>query len=411
MLTQRKVDRTTKPGRYRDGGDAKGLYLQISDGGAKSWILRYELHGRERMMGLGSASEFKLKQARERALAARRLLADKKDPLAAKREAEAAVRATEASKITFAEAAQRYFDQNEGSWTSAKHRDIFLSTLRAFAFPVIGEMDVSAIDVPAVLRCLEPHWNEKAVTLDRTRTRMEAVLDSCKARGERVGDNPAAWAVIGNVLPAPRKVAPIVHHKAMPYGDLPAFMGKLRAIDTVAARALEFLILTVARAGEVIGATWDEIDFDQRAWTIPAARMKARREHRVPLSPATVDLLQKLPREKGNPRLFIGQREGAGLSDMSMALVMERLGQRKVSTIHGMRSAFRDWAGETTAFSPDIAEAAIAHARGDKTVQAYARGSLFEKRRRLMDAWAKYCARSPAKGEPAKGTVVGIGRK
>jgi integrase len=407
-LTEKRIERhTKKPGRYPDGL-VKGLCLKVAEGGGKSWVLRYEIRGKERFMGLGSLSDFTLKEARERARAARQLLADGIDPLADREAKQAAAKLAEARKITFRQASQRFFDQNEKRWTNATHRDAFLTTLTRYAAPIM-DMDVSAISVADVLRCLEPRWNDMAVTLDRVRGRIENVLDSCKARTERVGDNPASWTVIGKVLSPPRKVRAIKHHACLPYQQLPTFMADLRKIDSVAARALEFLILTAVRSSEVTGATWDEFDLDavridfktkksvpDPVWTIPVHRMKTRRPHRVPLSPAAVDLLRKLPREAGNPRVFIGHRSGP-LSKMSMNYVMQALGQKGTSTIHGFRSCFRDWAGETTPFAHDICEAALAHVRGDQSVVAYARGDLFDKRRLLMNAWSEYCAPPPAK--------------
>ena len=423
MLTQKNVDRGKKPGRYRDG-EVKGLCLKVTDTGAKSWVLRYERHGKEHFMGLGSASEFTLKEARERARAARQLLADGIDPLADRQAKRVAAKLAEARKLTFAEAAQRYFDRNESGWTSASHRDAFLRTLKAYAFPAIGDMDVAVIDTPDILRAIEPHWKSDAATItaDRTRNRIEQVIDWAIVRGHRPpGTNPARWkGHLDQVLPAPRKVAPIRHHAAMRYQDMPQFMADLRGMNSVAARALELLITCSLRASEVTGATWDEIDLDavridpdtnkkipDPVWNIPAARMKARKPHRVPLSPAAVALLRALPREKGNPRVFIGHRSDS-LSKMSMNYVMQALGQKNVTTIHGFRSTFRDWAGEDTSFAPDICEAALAHVRGDKTIQAYARGDLFNKRRRLMDAWAAYCASPPTKTDDK---VVTIRRK
>jgi integrase len=393
MLTAKKVERTKASGRH-PCGLVKGLYLQITANGAKSWVLRYQLRGREHMMGLGSAADFTLKEARERARAARQLLADRIDPLVGKRAAEEAAKLAAARKLTFAEAAQRYFEQNQARWRSAKHREIFLTTLKAFAFPVLGNMDVAAIDTGDVLRALEPAWTTKTITADRTRGRIEAVIDWAVIRGHRPpGTNPAKWkGHLDQVLPAPRKVAPISNHAAMDFRCLPAFMVELRRLDSVAARALEFLILTATRTGEVTGMVWNEIDLKQGTWIIPGHRMKAGREHRVPLSPAAIDLLHKLQRESGNPLVFIGGARG-GLSRVAMTYVMERLSQ--TVTIHGFRSSFRDWAGETTAFAHDICEAALAHARGDKSVQAYARGDLFNKRRRLMEAWAEFCASKP----------------
>jgi integrase len=328
VLTAKKVERTKKPGRYRCGL-VKGLLLQVTDTGAKSWVLRYELRGRERWMGLGSASEFSLKQARERALAARQLLADRIDPLVGKRAAEEAIRLQEARKLTFAEAAQHYFNQHEAKWRSAKHREQFLSSLAAFAFPVLGGMDVASIDTRDVLRALEPHWTSKAVTADRTRNRIEQVIDWAIVRGHRPpGTNPARWkGHLDQVLPAPHKVAPVEHHAALDHRQLPAFMAELRRQDGTAARALEFLILTAARTAEVTGARWDEIDFDSKTWIIPAQRTKANREHRAPLGSACIELLRKLPRQTGNRFIFIGPRPGSGLSKMSMTYVMRALGQ------------------------------------------------------------------------------------
>jgi integrase len=261
-------------------------------------------------------------------------------------------------------------------------------------------MDVAAIDTRDVLRALEPHWTTTAITADRTRSRVEQVLDWCVVRGHRPsGTNPARWkGHLDQVLPPPRKVAPIKHHRAMDYREVPAFMRELRLEEgTVTARALEFLILTAARTGEVIGAVWDEIDFDSRTWSIPGPRMKNGRDHRVPLSAAVLELLEKLPRQKGNPFVFVGRRPGTGLSRMALPWIMGRRLKDGAVTVHGFRSSFRDWAGETTAFAHDICEAALAHSRGDATVKAYARGDLFDKRRKLMEVWAKFCSMPPSK--------------
>jgi len=407
MLTAKSVERTKKPGRYRDSGGIRGLLLQISESGAKSWVLRYERHGHERMMGLGSCSEFTLKEARERARQARQLLADGIDPLVRKHADKQAVKLADQRKLTFREAAQRFFDQNESKWRSAKHRDQFLSTLRAHVFDVLGDMDVALIDTPDILRAFELLWKTKAITADRTRSRVEQVIDWAIVRGHRPpGTNPARWKNhLDQVLPAPRKVTPIAHHAAMDYRELPVFMTRLRQDDTVAARALEFLILCAARSGEAVGATWSEIDFDSRTWIVPGHRMKSGTEHRVPLSAAAIDLLRALPREDGNPNLFVGREPGMAMSKWGPDTCMERLGLRGVVTIHGFRSSFRDWAGETTAFAHDICEAALAHVRGDHSVRAYARGDLFAKRAKLMEQWASYLSKPPAK---VSGDVVAL---
>ena len=399
MLTAKCVERTKKPGRYRDSGGIRGLLLQISANGAKSWVLRYERHGKERMMGLGSCSEFTLKEARERARQARQLLADGIDPLARKHADKQAAKLADQRKLTFREAAQRFFDQNESKWRSAKHRDQFLSTLRVHAFDVLGDMDVAAIDTPDILRAFESLWKTKAITADRTRSRVEQVIDWAVVRGHRPpGTNPARWkGHLDQVLPAPRKVAPIAHHAALSYQQMPAFMAALHQQDTVAARALEFLILSAARTGEVIGARWDEIDIHSNTWTVPAERMKAGREHRVPLSDAAIALLQGLPTEQGNPHVFIGRHAGAGLSRMALPWVMDRLGQSGATTIHGFRSSFRDWCSELGGIDDNVAELSLNHKVGNAVQQAYFRSTLLDKRRVALTAYADWLSgREPA---------------
>jgi integrase len=398
MLTAKKVERTKQPGRHRDGL-VKGLLLQISKNGAKSWVLRYELRGREHMLGLGSVADFNLKEARERARAQRQLLADGIDPLSSKRAAQAAARQAAARALTFREAAERYSVQHEVKWTNARWRAQFLTSLKAHAFPVIGGMDVAAIDTAAVLRAIEPIWIDKAVTADRVRARIEQIIDWAIVRGHRPpGTNPAAWrGHLDQVLPAPRKVAPVQHHPAMAYTELPAFMETLRQQDGTAARAIELTILAAARTGEVLGAKWDEINFDTATWEIAAERMKSRREiHAVPLSPQAMELLRKLPREDGNPFVFIGPTAGSGLYSVAMMRAMRCI--RQDVTIHGFRSTFRVWAAERTAYPREVLEQALAHAVGNQSERSYARTSLFDKRRKLMEQWAKFATTPPAKG-------------
>jgi len=403
MLTAKKVERAKQPGRYHCGL-IRGLYLQVTASGAKSWVLRYQLRGQERWMGLGSAADFSLREARERARAARQLLADRIDPLAGKRAAEEAAKLAEARKLTFREAAERYFNQHEPKWRSAKHREAFLSTLKAHVFAVIGDMDVAAIDTRDVLRAIEPHWTTKAVTIDRTRNRIEQVLDWCVVRGHRPpGTNPARWkGHLDQVLPAPRKLAPVEHHAAMDYRQLPAFMTQVRADDNVAARALEFLIHTAARTGEALGACWSEIDLTDKTWTVPAARMKGGREHRVPLTKPVLDLLSKLPRQSGNHLVFIG-RAGGGLSHSALPWVMDRLGVSGVTTIHGFRSSFSNWCHEQTAHSAHTIEISLAHNVGTEVERAYRRTDMIAKRRQLMEQWSKFCSMPPTK---VSGVVV-----
>jgi integrase len=398
-LTQRKVE-TLPPGRYRDDL-LRGLYIHITET-SRSYILRFERGGRERMMGLGSASEYTLAQARERARAARQILSDGRDPIEVRRSDLAALAQAEASRLTFEDAATKYFDQHAAKW-GAEHRAEFLSSLRRFAFPAIGDLEVGAIDTPAVLRAIEPIWATKAETASRLRGRIESVLDWAKARGHRAGDNPAAWSVIGQILPAASEIAPVQHHAALPFAEIAAFMVALRAVEGLGARALELAILTATRSKETLGATWSEIDLDTATWTVPAARMKGGREHRVPLSPAALALLKARPRMPGNEHLFPGRRAGSRISDMTLSRALAAINDGV--TVHGFRSAFRDWASELTSVAPHVCEMALAHAIGDKVEAAYRRGDLFDKRRKLMDAWAAYCAAPPPPGD-----VIPIGR-
>jgi integrase len=402
-LTQRKVDRITTPGKYSDGL-VRGLYLAVSPAGTKSWTLRYQLHGVEHTMGLGSATEFDLKAARERALVHRRLLADGVDPLARRRADRAAARAAAARHLTFEQAALSYSAQHEAKWTNASHRREFLGTLRKHVFLQLGSFDVAAITTADVIRTLEPLWTVKAVTADRVRARIENVIDWAVIRGHRqAGTNPAAWSGhLDQVLPAPRKVAPIKHHPALAYADVPSFMTELKTKEGIAARALEFLIHVAARTNEVIGAKWNEIDLDAGIWTVPAERMKGRVEHQVPLVPEVTELLQSLPREDGNPHVFIGTKRGAGISDLPMGRLLALM--RSGFTVHGFRSSFRDWCGEHTNFPREIAEMALAHKVGNEVERAYRRGTALTKRRALMAAWSRYCTTPTA----ATGEVVPI---
>ncbi len=308
-LSAKSVINLKVPGRYRDS-EVKGLYLQVVNGSNRSWIFRYERGGRERWMGLGPVAIVSLREAREKAREARRALLDGVDPLEAKREARAARAAQAAKNLTFAEAANQYFEKHETKWRNGKHRAQFLASLTAYAFPIIGALPVASIDTALVLRVLEPIWSTKTETASRVRMRIEAVLDFCTVRGYRSGDNPARWkSHLSEVLPARKLLAKVSHHAALPYSQLPVFMSELRTANGVAARALEFTILCAARTGEIIGARWAEIGLSDATWTIPAERMKNHREHRVPLSPRAVELLSALPRENGNEFVFISYRE------------------------------------------------------------------------------------------------------
>jgi integrase len=393
-LTEKRVAKLKESGRYGDG-NRSGLYLQVKGPKNRSWIMRYERDGRERWMGLGSLNVFTLQEARERARRARQQIADGIDPLDA-RAAERSQRVLEAARsITFEKAAQAYFDAHQASWKNPKHAAQFGSTLRDYAYPKIGRLSVADIDTGQVLKCIESIWQTKTETANRVRGRIEAVLDWATVRGYRKGDNPARWkGHLSETLPSRGKIQKVVHHPALPFAELPAFMMELKKREGVAARALEFTILTAARTGEAIGATWDEVDPDHKTWIIPAERMKAKKEHRVPLSAPTVELLRNLPREEGNEHVFIGPRRD-GLSNMAMTSVLRRM-KRDGITVHGMRSAFRDWAAERTNYPTEVVEQALAHTVGSKVERAYRRSDVLAKRARLMDEWARFCTIEPA---------------
>ena len=389
-LTTKRLAKLTEPGRY---GDGRGLYLQVTPAGVRSWLLRYERGGRERAMGLGSVADFTLDEARERARKARQLLADGIDPLDA-RKVERTKQATEASlaaaaNVTFGECAEQYFKFHSRKWNNAKHSAQFLSSLRMYAFPALAKVPVAAIDKALVLKAIEPIWYTKTETASRVRGRIESVLDFAKTRGYRSGENPAAWdGNLVHALPARGSIAKVDHHPALPFADVPDFMAQLAAREGSAARALEFTILNAARTGEVIGARWSEINLPQKLWSIPAGRMKAKKEHRVPLTDRALQTLKALPREADF--IFSGSRKGAPISNMAMAQLLKRMNRLDI-TVHGFRSTFRDWAAERSNYPNHVVEMALAHVIGDKVEAAYRRGDLFAKRARLMTEWARYC--------------------
>jgi integrase len=389
-LTIKRIARIKRPGRYADG-DRSGLYLQVTNTGVKSWLFIYQRGPRVRYMGLGPLHTINLAEARERARRARQQLLDGIDPLEARKAERSAAAAAAARALTFAEAARRYFDAHEKLWTNSKHRDQFLSSLQRYAFPQLGARDVATIDTASVLRVIEPIWSEKVITADRVRGRIENILDWATVRGHRSGDNPARWkGHLSEVLPARSAMARPVHHPALNYAEIAHFMTALRERPGSAARALEFTILTAARTGAVIGAQWDEIDLAKATWKIPAGRMKASREHRVPLSSIAIKLLKELYREQDNRHVFIGAQKGSGLSDMAMAVVLRRMSVPV--TVHGFRSTFSDWAHERTAYSNHEIELSLAHSIGTAVEQAYRRGDLFDKRRKLMEDWGRFCS-------------------
>jgi integrase len=391
-LTPKWVEQKKTPGRYADGG---GLYLQITaaDGGVtKAWLFRYMDGGRAHSMGLGPVGVITLKAARDRALEARRSLLDGVDPIEQRRERKRQAHADAAKHVTFQDCAGRYIASLGAGWRSEKHAGQWKTTLTSYAYPVIGKLSVAAIDTAHVMRVLEPIWAEKTETASRLRGRIEAVLDWAKARHFREGDNPARWrGHLDKLLPARRKVQTVKHHPAMPYSEISAFMAELRGRHGVGARALEFTILTAVRTGEAIGATWSEFDFSAKTWTIPGARTKRGRVHRVPLSDRVVDVLTSLDREESSKFVFPGEIAGRHLSNMTMIKLLERMGHPAL-TVHGFRSTFRDWAAECTNYQNHIVEMALGHAVSDKVEAAYRRSDLLEQRRRLMRDWERHCA-------------------
>jgi integrase len=387
-LTALKVGRPLKPGMYADGA---GLYLQVTGAGAKSWVFRFSLHGKAREMGLGSLSAVSLADARTKAAECRRLRQDGMDPIEA-RKAQRQQAALDAAKtLTFKEASASYIASHKAGWRNEKHVTQWENTLATYAGPVIGALSIQAIDTALVQKVLDPIWKTKPETASRVRGRIEAILDWAKVRGLRQGENPARWrGHFDHLLPAKTKVRRVKHHAALPYAELPDFIAKLRAQEGVAAQALEFTILTAARTGDTIGAVWDEVNQSEKVWTVPAGRMKAGKEHRVPLSSRALAVLRDEHDVRTSDYVFPGGKADKPLSNMAMTEVLRRMGRGDI-TVHGFRSTFRDWAAERTNFPSEVVEMALAHAVGDKVEAAYRRGDLFEKRRRLMADWATYC--------------------
>jgi integrase len=386
-LSTRTVAAANEPGMLSDGN---GLYLQISPSGSKSWIYRFMLRGRSRDMGLGGVDVVTLKEARALAHEARRLVKSGIDPVDARKVQQRQQVVQAATTLTFAECARQLIKSHEPGWRNPKHRQQWHNTLETYAFPIFGDLPIDSIDTGLVLQAIEPIWTTKTETASRLRGRVEAVLDWAKARGYRSGENPARWrGHLANLLPKKEKVRRVKHHAALPYEDVGAFMKALREQDGIAGRGLEFLILTAARPGEVVGATWDEIDIDKAVWTIAADRTKSGSEHRVPLSHSAVAVLQGMEQARVSEFVFPGQKDKRPLQTAAFLRLLERMGHGDL-TAHGFRSTFRDWAAERTAFPREIAEAALAHAIGNKVEAAYRRSDLLDKRRRLMDAWSEF---------------------
>jgi len=384
-LTPRKVA-TAGPGKYEDGG---GLRLVVSKSGAKKWVLRFTIDGKRREMGLGSFLDVGLAEAREKAREHRKQAETGVDPIEA--------RQTEPEKtLTFTTCAARYIRAHRRGWKNAKHARQWVSTLKTYARPEIGSKRVDTIATEDILKILSPIWTTKTETAKRVQGRIENILDFAAAHKYRDALNPARWrGHLDKLLPKPARVKKVTHHPAMPHTEVPAFMAELSGNSSVSALALRFLILTATRTNEVLQALWPEIDLEAAVWTIPADRMKAGREHRVPLSDAAMTILEALPRVEGNSYLLPGNRHGRPLSNMALLQLMRGMGygvsgSRGNYVPHGFRSSFRDWSGEVSSFPRDVAEMALAHVIENKVEAAYRRGDLFAKRRRMMQAWADY---------------------
>jgi integrase len=375
-LTARRVA-TAKAGKYSDGGN---LYLVVSDTGTRKWVLRFTWHGKAREMGLGSPATVSLADARDKAAHARRMVAQGIDPIHERKRT--------GGVPTFGEMADQVREALAAGFRNEKHKAQWKSTLAVYAAS-LGNKPVDAISTDHVLAVLKPIWTDKAETASRVRGRIEKILDAAKAKGFRQGENPARWRGHLDHLLSKQSKLTRSHHAAMPYEHVAAFVGRLRESDGLAARALEFCILTAARTGEVLGARWSEIDLDKKVWTLPPHRMKAGREHRVPLSERAAAILKQLAEIKTGDFVFQSQRKNRPLSHTVMNAMLRRM--KADATVHGFRSSFRDWAGNVTHYPRDLIETALAHVIGDKAEQAYRRSDALEKRRELMEAWAAYC--------------------
>jgi integrase len=416
-LTDSKVRQLNKPGRYNDGD---GRYLQVScvaGHTTKSWLLKYvsplphpggqrfDTKGRPRgwcrEMGFGSVHRLTLAEFRERARQARLLVMDGTDPIEERRCRRGAARAAGARLMTFKAAAEAYIKDHAAKWRggiSGASAEQWTQSLTDYAYPIISQLPVAMIEKSHVLAVIEPHWKTKTVTMDRVRNRIEIILDWAKGRGHRSGDNPAHWkGCLDAILPSSKQLKRVAHHAALPYSSVPQFMAKVRATDGVAARCLEFVILTASRWGEAQGAVWDEVNLNEALWTIPARRMKAGREHVVPLSGRAIELLRALPRHEGSSVVFASSQSARRpIVNKSVHSVMRECAGGVPVSLHGFRSSFRDWCGDATSFPREICEAALAHRTGDATESAYRRGSALQKRRELMERWSDFCMSDPA---------------
>jgi integrase len=395
-LTALDVNRAKRRGYYNDGG---GLYLLVGPTGSKSWVFRFRDGARLREHGLGPLHTIGLAEAREKARTCRHMRLDGTDPIEARKAARGAAKLEAAKAMTFKQCAEAYINAHNAGWRNPKHAAQWPATLEAYVYPVFGSLPVQAVDVGLVMKALEPIWTVKPETASRVRGRIESALDWATARGYRQGENPARWrGHLENLLPKKTKVRQVEHHAALPYAELADFLVELRQQEGIAARALQFTILTAARTGEVLGAKWSEIDFKARLWTVPGSRMKSGREHRVPLSDGAVAVLEGMKAIREGDFVFPGGRARRPLSNMAFLMLLRRMGRGDL-TAHGFRSTFSDWCSERTNFPAEVREMALAHTVSDKVEAAYRRGDLFQKRRQVMDAWARYCVAPAGAGE------------
>lgn len=387
QLTARKLSAAKEPGYYGDGG---GLYLQVSKYGTRSWVFRFtsptqfrtntqtgKVYPAVREMGLGSADTFSLKDARERARECRQLIAKDIDPIEARLKKRDKARNKTVERIVFKEAAERFIDLHEKNWKNEKHREQWRSTLETYVYPTLGTRPIAAVDGALITEALAPIWTAKIETARRVKQRIERVVQ---------------WVKDGMPLPSPGASKRVRHHPAMPFAELPAFMEELARRDGISPLALEFTILTVARTADTIGAKWSEIDFDAGVWTVSDGRHKTGKDFEIPLSKRAIEILKSVPREKGNPYVFPGAKAKQPLSNMAMLELLQGIEGCEQYTVHGFRSSFRDWAGDRTNFAREVIEAAMSHQIKDKAKASYRRSTALEKRRKLMEAWAKYCS-------------------
>ncbi|MEQ8710232.1 MAG: tyrosine-type recombinase/integrase [Rhodospirillales bacterium] len=387
-LSARFVATASDKGRYADG---LGLYLQVGDNANKAWIYRYKADGKERQMGLGPVHTVSLAEARTKAAECRKMLLEGQDPIECQRREKTKLKAEILKVHTFKECAQAVLRAKGAEWNNAKHAKQWPSTLKSYVYPVFGDLAVNDIDTGLVLQVLEPIWNDKPETARRVRGRIETVLDWAKARGWREGENPAAWrGHLDKLLASHSRAQTVKHHGALPYAEIAVFMEALRQHETESAACLEFLILTAARTGEALKMKWDELDLENKLWIVPASRMKAKREHRVPLSAEAIAVLDRMKAVRSSDFVFTGQNTSKPMSNGAMPALLRRMGYNEI-TVHGFRSTFRDWGAEQTSYPNEVLEMALAHSVGSKVEAAYRRGDLFDKRHRLMKDWAAYC--------------------